>query len=243
MNENEIIGNFFLKQQNDTVELRQDIQTRTTDQLRDTRGQRRVFYQNLALLLGAAIGLVSIAGTSEIKNIAYFKFGLGLYVFFVLILILYLKETLDRDSEEIQNLGDQIDYAIEEKLNLVKTYLVKKVFTNAEKNNFIDALQELPYIEDLKNLNKKITTGRDNRLKGDKDWDFSGEIFVSLFLSSGILITTSLISKISLFEILELVIIALLLTFSNKTLGLFRKINQLFNVLLAIKNSIIRNKK
>ncbi len=198
----------------------------------DVEKQRREFYQNLTILLGAIIGLESSWGYENILNKNYFITGVVCYIIFVLIVSIHFKKILDDELNYFQHKEDVNSIYGEEVEKYLKTSQDRKVST------FLNSFKRVPIIENLKRESEKenneLLEGRKKRLEG-KSWYFTGEIFLSFFTVSSLFIVISFLPyTINLPTLFFIIFVLLVIIFTSFTDFLINNLNKFINIVINL---------
>jgi len=230
--EKNIPFDFFIEQMDSTSDLMHEMNKDYVEIRTDNIKQKREFYQHLTVLSGAIIGLSSIFGYEEILNIQYFNIGVFLHLLFIVIITLYFREVLDIEGNELLAQQDRYNIILEERRKIINNYIGKRLFT---KEDIISCINEMMSSEGSKSLESELINmekERKDRLNSIKEMDFSGELFISLFIFASFFIFISFFFKeIGFSFFIFAIILILVLIFTDSITFFIKKISKLINLL------------
>ena len=233
--EKDQVSDFFSKEYNKTLDLKEKIRNSMRESSLQNLKQRREFYQNLILLLGAIIGIAAFWGVDKLANATYFEIGVCIYILFVLLVTFYFREVIDKEGNLLHKQGDEIDFVIGEKQKLLSKYIKSANFTYIAKSNFWKELRDIPTLKKLKEEVANNEDNRNKRIKGEYSPDYTGEVFVSFFVFSSLFIILSIFFKnINLFAIILVSIILIVLIFMNSATFFIKLVNKILNSVVNI---------
>ena len=118
--------NFFIEQFDSITNLMHEINKDYGEIRISNIKQKREFFQHLTILAGAVIGLSSIFGYERILNILYFRIGFSLNLLFIIMIILYFREILDKEGNELLAQQDRYNVILNKKRKIIDEYLKKR---------------------------------------------------------------------------------------------------------------------
>ncbi|HVY35736.1 MAG TPA: hypothetical protein VG982_00450 [Candidatus Paceibacterota bacterium] len=143
--------------------------------------QRRTYFQHITIL---ALGLSGVTFfTDKVSNKVYFILGFSLLLLVVLLILAWLRETLDTESKGLEALQDRYNIASDEKEALIEEYIGKQYRPDILRE-YISKVQLLPSAKIINDDVQKQAELRKGR--SQQTLDYFGESIIFLF-SSGIL--------------------------------------------------------
>jgi len=189
--------------------------------------EKKVFMQSLIMASITLLGFVSvfftISGNRQIYHPYYLLIGIGLHLFLVCFVAIYLKDYLDKDINGLLRYQDHVMDLFNEKILFVESYylgFIKDKVRNIPQHltTYTEQLKKLPSVIDLKNQNDTMNKEKDERKNNKSNLEFSGEIAVFCFVLGTILIfSSSLNFRLTFLNEVFILIIILWLTFSDTT--------------------------
>lgn len=212
-NEHNKILNTFLKEHDDALNLRNEMNKYYTEIRIDNIKQKRDFYKFIAILSGVILGLISIIDKPIIKE--YFFIGLILSILLIIFILNYIRETLDKEAAELRAEQDRYGGIMQEKINLVENYLNVKEYTEEIIKDYQEKLKSLPGVKLLSEEVNKLDEQRKKRHQ--EPLDYSGEIIIFIFVLSSFFIAASFLfpNKLEWTNLLFLIIIIFYISFTD----------------------------
>jgi hypothetical protein len=221
---------FFIEQLDSTTALRDEMNKDYVEIRTDNIKQKRNFFQQLTVLSGAIIGLSSIFGHEGILNILYFRLGFFLNILFIIAVTLYFREILDKEGNDLLKQQDGYNVIFDNRIKIMSKYVENRSFT---KKGIMDYLQETESSAEAKSIKlevDKMNEDRTKRLTGKEAMDFSGELFVFLFVFASFFIFLSFFFvEINLYLLLSIIIFMIGLIFTDSVTFFVKKISKFLN--------------
>lgn len=143
--------------------------------------QRREYFQHITIL---SLGLAGVTFfTDKVINKTFFILGFSFLIFTVLLILMWLRETLDKEGNELQASNDKYNTASEEKDELILEF-AKKAYTPELVSEYYLRINNLPSIIALREVARAQSASRKNR--PNQSLDYFGE-FIIFFFCLGIL--------------------------------------------------------
>jgi len=120
------------------------------------------------------------------SNALYFS-GIILLVFVVILIVLYLRESIDREGNDMQKLIFEFNVGYHQQFDLIMEYINGNKFSNENVMEYSKQYQELPFIKQLKE-NIEIEKHPNKNLP----MEYFGELINFLFLSGLFLMLSSI---------------------------------------------------
>jgi protein-S-isoprenylcysteine O-methyltransferase Ste14 len=222
---------YFLKyiqeQFDKTLELRNEFNKDISSLQIKNIDQGREFYKNLTLLSGAVFTLILTLGKPVYPM--YLFIGAGFYIVLIFLIILYMRELLDKENIQLRAQSDNYNDLLTEMVEFYGEYLKKdpKDITEDLVMGHFKKMQELRSFKDFTAENKKIIEDRKNRIAaGEHFINFAGEIFVSIFMIATFFSLVSLYGQLSVSMIFLVLILLIILSFGSTavfTINFFSK--------------------
>lgn len=229
------IFEFLMGQRNVTADLRNQMNKDLGEKRIDNLNQKREFFKHLTLLIGIILGLSTVV-RPELLNSTYFLVGIALNVLVILLVNLYIRETLDRDGEELQFLQDKYNEVTDESISLLEKYINQYPDLDNDKlKKYDQESRNLKGVNILLEEHEGLSKERKNR--SNQFMDFSGELCSFLFFLGTCFIVLSIIGRtLSYCGLGVLIICVFYVTFSD---GFFRIIYPVNRVALFLKKNKI----
>jgi len=232
-NENKLnkdIFDFFRKELITTTNLKGEINKDCKDLQIDVIKQKRAFFYRIVAFSGAILGITKFY--TKPQNPSYFLAGLILFLFLILFILFYIRESLDKDSAGLRDLQDEYGGILGEKAKLLKKYLTQGIFTEESLNAYFQELKSSEAYGIMKDKNDALLKGRKDRLEEKDSLDFTGEFVVFLFTLSSFFTILSLIKpQLDWVWLLASVIFLAYLSFSDVALTFMRILSTPFQYL------------
>ncbi len=235
MIQKEDIIKFLQKESSDTRALRDASNKDIGSKLILIINQRREFFWRAATLaLGLSGGLTFFYNKTVHKEFFYLSlFFFGLVVIYA---IVWTREVLDSDGNDLQKLQDKYNTAFKEKIDLINEQAKEIYQTNPQEfiTNYFNKLKQMSSVPSLMEEFEQVDKARRNRDKQVQD--YSGEIFVFLFFCGLLFLIFSLIwIQISILLMLSSVLLIFGISFSDNLLKIVRSISKIADKLNKVK--------
>lgn len=224
-------ADFFIEQFDSITDLMHEMNKDYVGIRVDNIKQKREFFQHLTILSGAVIGLSSIFGYEKILNILYFQIGFFLNLLFIIVITLYFREILDKEGNDLLAQQDRYNVILDKKREIIDKYLKNRLFTEKDIINYLREVESSEEAQSIKLELDKMEKERNKRLSGKKEMDFSGELFVFLFISASFFIFLSFFFKeINLYLLFFIIIFMVGLIFTDSITFFTKYISKLINI-------------
>lgn len=184
---------FLTEERNETTGLRGEMNKNLQEiRLRFTE-QRWEFFKHITILSGAVLGLSSLVKTPQGS---YFVIGVILNIAVIIFCLLVVRETLDKESNELQKMQDDYNSILDEKVSFIDGQFVE--IGNGRKvddcvvaiKDFITNVAAFPGAQKIKEDNERLK--EDRKLRFYKPMDYSGELALFLFVSASYFLAISI---------------------------------------------------
>jgi len=229
-NENKEVLDFFQKELNATTSLRNEINKDYAGLQIDIIKQRRDLFYKIAVLSGAILGITKFFTHPQNQN--YFLVGVILFLFLIIFILFYIRESLDRDSNGLRRQQDNYNTILEEKVGLLEKYLTNAIFTKEKIKSYFKELESSEAYKLIKKENESLSKERKNRLEGKEFLEFTSEFVLFLFTTASFFIFISLVKpQLSWMWLLASILFIACLTFLDITKPIVRFISKPLNFL------------
>ena len=160
----------------DLIEARSKSNKELRDRKIQVEDQRRDLFKFLIVLIMAIIGSSYFLKISH-SDALYFS-GIILLVFVMILIVLYLRESIDREGNDMQKLIFEFNVGYHQQFDLIMNYINRNKFSNENVMEYSKQYQELPFIKKLKE-NIEIEKHPNNNLP----MEYFGELVNFLLLS------------------------------------------------------------
>jgi len=175
------------KQANILIEADSNSEKEFRKRILQVEDQRRDFFKSLILLIIGIIGSSYFLKISH-SDALYFS-GIILFVLVVIFIILYLRETMDEESNFIQKLLLDTKAGYHQQFDLVMKYLGSNKFSDANIQEYFIEYNGLPFIRGIR---EKI---EDEKKPKSLPLEYFGEMINLFFLSGLFLIFGSVVPE------------------------------------------------
>lgn len=210
---------YFLKyiQENfdKTLELRADFNKDTLDLKIKNIDQCRNFYNSITLISGGVFTIIVALGKPVYPLYVYV--GAILYILLTILIMLYMREWLDKEGNQLKEQGDKYNDLLTEISEFYKGYLLldSKEITQDVMTGHFKELHNLDGYKTFMGENRDNMEKRKKRInEGQNLINFIGEIIVSLFITATFFSLSSLYGKLSFATIILCLIFIILIGFS-----------------------------
>lgn len=188
--------------------------------------QRRELFKHIAIISAGVLGLVGIFFDKNEINKNYFFIGIILHAVTVILSLSYLRESLDKEGNDLQDLQDNYNVIAKTKLAIVDKYIISSAFSPAD---FKKYHEELEKSEVKKRLDADIVAqdvAREARTQKKQDMDYFGEFIMACFLCGSFYVLISIIPlPIGNYWIILITALLIFIPFFNFTLKIVSLIN------------------
>lgn len=238
------------KEKESAAKLRDDINKHVGNERTTEFRNKRSFLQNIVITSATLLGFVSAFSVVNDKLLIlniYFAIGIGLHLFLICFITLYLREAIDKNIEELLKLQDRYDKMIKYQIDLAQQYL--SAFIKDQQNIFDkfkkyqEELLNSDMAKQLKTETEVLDKERENRNNGKSELEYSGEIAVFCFVCGTIMIFLAILNiKLPIFYFLSLLVILFYFTFTD---NLYKWSKHLYKIvtIMTRKNLSITKKK
>lgn len=207
---------FLQKEIENSTNLRNEVTRELSEKRVSGFKERKAFLQNLVIASVTLLGLISafsVIGKERIDH-PYFTMGIGLHLFLICFVVIYLREYIDQENEGLLKLQDYYIEAMDEKIEFVKktfsSFIDDPNNTQNKLKEYFNGLQNLTYAKKIKENVKIDQKERESRRNNEALLEFNGEIIVFLFVVGTTLIFLSILSY---YPLIRYLLFGLLLTF------------------------------
>lgn len=182
-NRNKNIG--ILKEQvNSFIESNSKSEKEFRDRRMAVEDQRRDYLKFLIILIVTIIGSSYFLQISH-SNELYFS-GVILFVLIIVLIILYLRETIDEEGNAMQKLLSNSKLEHNQQISLVFKYMEQGKYTDDDVRNYFKEYSELPQVKRIKEEMKLVDVN-----SNQSPLEYFGELICFVFLSGLFLILGS----------------------------------------------------
>lgn len=138
--------------------------------------QRREYYQHITIL---SLGLTGVTFfTDKVVNKTFFVLGFIFLVLTVLLVLMWLREVLDKEGKDLATIQDKYNIATEERDSVIEEF-AKKSYTTLIISEYYSALNSLP---SSVSLQKESLSRSESRKNSDNlPLDYFGEFIIFFF--------------------------------------------------------------
>lgn len=195
--------NFFRKEREKNANLRDELNHDIVDKKVRAIGEKRIFFQNIAIASATLLGIASIFSSfsRDVLLFQYFIIGLALHLGVICIVFVYIRGTIDQDLEELTSLQDNYGLLLQETIKLAEEFLLPALKTQNEgeiKNLMVQYSEKLTELQSVKKLNQdneKLDKDRNSRISGTSEMEFYGELITFLFVLGILFIIAAIAGK------------------------------------------------
>ncbi len=182
------IREVLLKERQEAVALRNEVSQHLFDLRSQNLVQRRELLKHISLISAAILGLTTIVTNDSLIK-SYFITGICLHITVIVLVLSYLREHLDKESNGLQFQQDEYSDIIQEKMDLIDEYLPRQNLTKEMASEYVQRLYSTPAVQKLMKVNYELGQQRKNRQ--NQPLDYFPEFVVFIFLSASFLILIS----------------------------------------------------
>ncbi len=193
---------FLMAEEDDAKNLRDKINSDLGEKRIDIIREKRVFFQNIAITSATLLGLTT--AFSSINPVAisrYLHVGLGFLLWVICMVVMYIRDILDRDSEGLVSSQDRYISVLQDKMKVIERYV--DICLQEGDDSVVES--SLPaYFEELKSpssaqeiikQNKQINQERELRVEGKAEMEFYGEFITFFFILGVFFVLIAIIGK------------------------------------------------
>lgn len=219
----------FLKDREEAAELRDEMNKHLFEVRSKNLTQRRDLLKHITLISAAILGLVTIVANAPLIK-AYFITGVSLHMAVIVLIFSYLREHLDKESNELQFQQDEYNEVIQEKLDLIDEYLSKLKLTEELTFEYFKKLHSSPRAEQLVKSNYELSQKRKDRK--NQPLDYFSELVVFIFLSASFFILASFSKEpFNIYILTTVIALFAFLSFFNSVIFLSKHLSRLITFL------------
>jgi hypothetical protein len=233
------IRNFLLKKDEDISVIRDKATSYILELNSKSISEKREWFKHFTTLSSAVIGLLILFQNQAINHL-YLFVGIILNLFLVIFILSFLRDTLDKESMDLQKLIDRYSTLVDNQKVLISKYFAKD---NLKYEDIQQYFSESANSNDVKELQNSIEENKKKIGNRDKQFlDYTGEFIIFIFITGLFFIILAFIPNLlngqNRLYILLVVFIFLIAAFFNFHSLIMKPINKTANfVYLKIKGT------
>ena len=145
------LPDFLSKKREEAFDLRNEMNRDFAEKTIATIREKRAFFQNIALASATLLGLASVFSSMRHGGVffPYLFVGLSLHAAVICLVVMYLREVIDRDLESLRSLQDHYGKMLDETIQITERYKILSL-NQPNENEVINLFEK--YKEDLQAL-------------------------------------------------------------------------------------------
>ena len=144
---------------------------------------------------------------------------------------LYFREILDREGSALLGQQDRYNNIFDKRIKIISRYVEGRLFTKDGIMNYLKETESSGEAKSIKLEVDKMNEARIARLSGNKEMEFSGEIFMSLFIfASSFVFLSFFFEEVNFYLLLLIIILVIGLIFTDSVTFGIKKISKLINI-------------
>ena len=236
--------NYLMKERDDCVSLRDEMNFDMGGKRIDTIREKRTFFQNIAIASATLLGLASVfSSLNEAIYPPYLYIGLGFHLIVICLVVIHLRVVLDKDLEGLTAGQDRYGNIMQDNISLIETFIEQTIKENIGDASVIstfkgyqDKLLGLKSVGDLKAENKQLDESRKRRMSGEEQMEFYGEIITFAFILGASFIVLAINGqRIDSLYLTLVILFIFLFTFTDFINPIFKNI---FKVLTFLRKDL-----